>query len=1058
MNKMNQMNKMNNKNNRMREKTWLLASLLLTTTAASWAGDRHQQPYPIQAYDEPRVETTAEQAAEWKAEWDALAKGLHATWGSRDLLYSLHRPPRLAEKAEAEIAAWRGERANLSAVLYSKAAEGKLRVRFVDESQREVEWCKARFQNYLITDDYKRCGDHDMKLAPWLVPDIIDNADTRQLAARETRPVWCSIEVPRTLEPGPKKLFLQVLDGRGRVVRSLALTLHVDAHTLPLAAEQKFHLDLWQQPYAVSRYYGAERWSDEHIAALRPYLAALGKAGQKVVSAIMFYEPWGVQTHDKFSPMVKTTRRADGSWAYDYAIFDKYVELCAEYGIREQINCYSMVPWDMKFRYYDEALGAQVDLCTSTSTAEYRELWTQFLRSFKRHLQQKGWFEKTCIAMDERGESAMLDAYAVAHELGFRMALAGNYHASLADKLQDYCVALDQVGLFTPRQREHRRQQGMKTTVYVSCADTEPNIYTNSLPAEAAFLPIHAAANDLDGFLHWSWINWDEHPLTDSRFRLFGSGDTYCYYPGNRSSVRFERLVEGIQQYEKIQILKQEYKTQPEKLRMLQGLLADFKDRAVAGADCADKVNTMEAFLNGKLKVTKAYVNHIGAFDAKLTYDGDKSSSHAAKLTYTHGGQEKLTLFSTRSGGMGIPPYRIPGISCGKGGRLVATAARLVCGTDPGYGRVDCVAKVSLDNGLTWSTHEIEVAQGDSTLINNVKTPMGAAYGDPAVVADRGSDEVLVMCVAGCTVYGRPSTTRQNPNMMAAIRSLDGGLTWQQPIDMTEPVYGLFDQGHPMQAAFFSGGRIFQSRRVRVGKYYRLYAALCGRPGGNRVIYSDDFGRSWRALGGASALPVPEGDEAKCEELPDGRVIITSRTSGGRWMNIYAFSDLRKGSGSWGVPAKATMPGLSAAPSANPTNGEMLIVPARRQADGKPLHLMLQSVPTGKERTNVGIFYKELADESDYRDVASLARGWDGFYQVSDTTSAYSSLDLQADGRIAFLLEETHTWWGRRKNPVSTDFPKGEGFHNFDGFENVYVPLTLESITDGKYSFRRESE
>ena len=46
-------------------------------------------------------------------------------------------------------------------------------------------------------------------------------------------------------------------------------------------------------------------------------------------------------------------------------------------------------------------------------------------------------------------------------------------------------------------------------------------------------------------------------------------------------------------------------------------------------------------------------------------------------------------LFSTAKGSIDVPPYRIPGITCGHGGRLVASAARLVCGTDPGYGRVD---------------------------------------------------------------------------------------------------------------------------------------------------------------------------------------------------------------------------------------------------------------------------------------------------------------------------------------------------------------------------------
>ena len=409
------------------------------------------------------------------------------------------------------------------------------------------------------------------------------------------------------------------------------------------------------------------------------------------------------------------------------------------------------------------------------------------------------------------------------------------------------------------------------------------------------------------------------------------------------------------------------------------------------------------------------------------------------------------TLFSTKDGGIDIPTYRIPGISCGYGGRLIATAARLVCGTDPGYGQVDCVLKISDDNGRTWSAKEIEAAVGDSSLINNRLTPMAAAYGDPAVVMDRESSEVLIMAVGGCTVFGSPSTNRRNPNIIAALRSLDRGETWLKPVDQTESIYGLFDSGNPIDAAFVAGGRVFQSRLVKNGDYYRLYAALTARPGGNRVVFSDDFGRSWHVLGGNKCLPVPDGDEAKCEELPDGRVVITSRTSGGRLMNLFTYSDIAKGEGHWDKAAKATMNGLPASPSLNATNGEMLIVPAVRTADGTRVHVMLQSVPTSTARANVGIFYKVLADAADMRDIAALASGWDGFYQVSATSSAYSSLDLQTDGRIAFFYEETLTKWGRRQNPVSTSFPDGAGTHNVDGFENIYLPISLKTITGGLY-------
>lgn len=402
------------------------------------------------------------------------------------------------------------------------------------------------------------------------------------------------------------------------------------------------------------------------------------------------------------------------------------------------------------------------------------------------------------------------------------------------------------------------------------------------------------------------------------------------------------------------------------------------------------------------------------------------------------------------TGGIDIPTYRIPGISCGYGGRLIATAARLVCGTDPGYGQVDCVLKISDDNGCTWS-REIEAAVGDSTLINNRLTPMEAAYGDPAVVADRCSREVLIMAVGGCTVFGSPTTNRRNPNIIASLRSLDGGETWLKPVDQTESIYSLFDNGKPIDAAFVAGGRVFQSRRVKTGDYYRLYAALTARPGGNRVIFSDDFGRSWHALGGNKCLPVPDGDEAKCDELPDGRVIVTSRTSGGRLMNLFTYSDIATGEGHWDKPAKATMSGLQASPSLNATNGEMLVVPAKRVADGKRVHVMLLSIPTGNARENVGIFYKVLPNADDMRGIDDIVSDWDGFYQVSATSSAYSSLELQADGRIAFFFEQTLTKWGRKSNPMSTSFPDGTGSHNVDGFENVYLPISLRTITEGKY-------
>ncbi|GHT82457.1 hypothetical protein FACS189467_7710 [Bacteroidia bacterium] len=55
--------------------------------------------------------------------------------------------------------------------------------------------------------------------------------------------------------------------------------------------------------------------------------------------------------------------------------------------------------------------------------------------------------------------------------------------------------------------------------------------------------------------------------MRDSRFRTWAAGDCYLVYPAGRSSIRFERLIEGIQDYEKISILQAEFASKGDKIK-----------------------------------------------------------------------------------------------------------------------------------------------------------------------------------------------------------------------------------------------------------------------------------------------------------------------------------------------------------------------------------------------------------------------------------------------------------------------------------------------------------
>jgi sialidase-1 len=225
---------------------------------------------------------------------------------------------------------------------------------------------------------------------------------------------------------------------------------------------------------------------------------------------------------------------------------------------------------------------------------------------------------------------------------------------------------------------------------------------------------------------------------------------------------------------------------------------------------------------------------------------------------------------------------------------------------------------------------------------------------------------------------------------------------------------------------------MFQSRTIKVGSHYRIYAALTARPNGNRVIYSDDFGRTWKTLGTLEQLPVPHGDEAKIEELPDGRVVISSRAWGGRYFNIYSYSDVASGEGRWGEPAPSGRRVNGCAALENACNGGLLIIPAVRVSDGQKVMLALQSVPFGPKRANVGIYAKELPEDVTSITPEVFAADWNMKYQVSDTWSAYSTMLAKRDGNIAFYYEESH-----------------KGSDNV--YDMIYCELPLEAITAGRY-------
>ena len=509
---------------------------------------------------------------------------MKARWGSIDVRYPLDCKTSINDHAVNHAAAWRGERVNLQLVVTNESLDKECVVeyRFSDLKSHIGQTIPASnvvggFVQPVITDKFTGCGRHEVDAyGEELVADRITDTNPTILAPGSCRGLWLTIQVPRDEKVcGSYKGYVElVCNGKKK---KYEYSLSVFANVLPAPKEWTFHLDLWQNPYAVARVHNVELWSKEHFDALRPYMLKLASAGQKAITATLIDRPWDGQTYDPFGSMVTWVKKADGGWWYDFTIFDRWVEFMMSCGIDKEITCFSMIPWKLSFRYYDQATHSHKHINCAPGEEAYAQFWGGMLSAFSAHLKEKGWFDKTFISMDERSLAQMQAAIKVIKEYapGMKISMAGNYHPEIEGDIHDYCLDIFAYGAYTPELLAKRRAQGKVSTYYTCCSAEYPNLFTFSSPADAEFIALEALKKGLDGYLRWAYNSWTVTPEEDSRFIAWPAGDTYVIYPFSISSIRWERLVQGIQQYEKYKIRLAEAKAEgnQERIAELESLL-----------------------------------------------------------------------------------------------------------------------------------------------------------------------------------------------------------------------------------------------------------------------------------------------------------------------------------------------------------------------------------------------------------------------------------------------------------------------------------------------------
>ena len=538
--------------------------------------------------------------------WTHQSPGLHATFGSTDEIYFRSEAPRAETNPTAwKVTGWRGERLNAIVLVWSPDPLEQVRLELTDLADARghtlrrddvrLQMVRYVLSNYPAGARNATCDAASSQA--WLLPDRLESFDRFDLPGRTLRPVWLALDMPVTAEPGTYEGSLAVKAKAATVTLRVKVT--VQTPVLPPPSEWRFRLDLWQNPWVIAWYYNLQPWSDEHKALLKDHLRLYASAGGKFITTYAVHSPWQDNSYMIEGGMIEWIKQKDSSWRFDYRIFDEYVTLAMEAGIDKAITIYTPLPWANRFRYTDERTGNVVEEAWPPESEAFRSAWHAFLDDLKQHLERKGWLARTYLGINENPLDQTLAAIKVIkdHSPQWRITYAGDWHRELDGLIDDYSSVQGKEPAMSDIRA--RSAKGSTTTYYVCCTPPKPNTFVFSPPVEARYLGWYTAAHGYDGFLRWAYDAWPADPVRDARHVLWPAGDTFMVYPGSHSSIRFERLREGIVDFEKIRLLRNwaSGSTDANVLRLVDEL--DQQLKAVATDDEFDETRLRDEIARG---------------------------------------------------------------------------------------------------------------------------------------------------------------------------------------------------------------------------------------------------------------------------------------------------------------------------------------------------------------------------------------------------------------------------------------------------------------------------
>jgi glycosyl hydrolase family 123 len=246
-----------------------------------------------------------------------------------------------------------------------------------------------------------------------------------------TMPVWVTVRVPADAAPGDYQGSLSI-SAASLAGGSVKVPIKLKVHDWAMPAPKDFRVRTigWMNPEALATHYKVKLWSDEHFELMGKSMELMAELGSRHLPVDITKSYPARRNADT---MVKWIKQSDGSYKYDFTVFDKYCDLAARKigkpfplrlniwrgpyngggGEKDDYPNATVLVLDPATKQVTELAGP-----SKLGSPEMKKFWKPFLDQTRARLEKRGWFDVTgtnwmcyCGGMTKEMASMMLSIW-----------------------------------------------------------------------------------------------------------------------------------------------------------------------------------------------------------------------------------------------------------------------------------------------------------------------------------------------------------------------------------------------------------------------------------------------------------------------------------------------------------------------------------------------------------------------------------------------------------------------------------------------------------------------